>query len=58
MIRFMALEPHPCPEIIYWAADSKQLVIAQPERVCDFLLLVNEPDYLACERDPPSSFQA
>jgi hypothetical protein len=29
----MALDPHPCPEIIYWAADSKQLVIAQPDRV-------------------------
>jgi len=32
--RFMALDPHPSPEIIYWAADSKQLVIAQPDRVC------------------------
>jgi len=30
---FMALDPHPCPDIIYWAADSKQLVIAQPDRV-------------------------
>lgn len=30
---FMALDPHPCPEVIYWAADSKQLVVAQPERV-------------------------
>ena len=29
----MALDPHPCPDVIYWAADSKQLVIAQPERV-------------------------
>ena len=33
VLSFMALEPHPCPDVIYWAADSKQLVIAQPERV-------------------------
>ncbi|RSH83817.1 hypothetical protein EHS25_005432 [Saitozyma podzolica] len=30
---FLALEPHPCPDVIYWAADSKQLVIAQPDRL-------------------------
>ena len=30
---FLALDPHPCPEVIYWASDSKQLVIAQPDRV-------------------------
>ncbi|WVQ75711.1 hypothetical protein IAR50_005341 [Cryptococcus sp. DSM 104548] len=30
---FLALSPHPCPEIIYWASDSKQLVLAHPERL-------------------------
>jgi len=55
-LRFMALEPHPCPEIIYWAADSKQLVIAQPDRVCFDKLAPAE--YIACKRDTTSSLQA
>ncbi|CAD6585258.1 MAG: hypothetical protein TREMPRED_004084, partial [Tremellales sp. Tagirdzhanova-0007] len=33
LYRFLALDPHPCPEVIYWAADSRQLVIAQPNRL-------------------------
>lgn len=40
---FLALDPHPCPEVIYWAVDSKQLVIAQPERVCCPLVLTSQP---------------
>ncbi|OCF37476.1 hypothetical protein I316_00600 [Kwoniella heveanensis BCC8398] len=35
---FLALDPHPCPEVIYWAADSRQLVIAQPERLAKEIL--------------------
>ncbi|WVW78650.1 hypothetical protein I302_100610 [Kwoniella bestiolae CBS 10118] len=35
---FLSLEPHPCPEIIYWASDSKQLVIAQPDRLAKEVL--------------------
>jgi hypothetical protein len=30
---FLALHPHPYPDVIYWAADSKQLVIARPDKV-------------------------
>ncbi|OCF59001.1 hypothetical protein L486_03499 [Kwoniella mangroviensis CBS 10435] len=35
---FLSLEPHPCPDIIYWASDSKQLVIAQPDRLAKEVL--------------------
>ncbi len=34
---FLALEPHPCPEVMYWASDQRQLVIAQPDRVSQIL---------------------
>ncbi|WWD22186.1 hypothetical protein CI109_106677 [Kwoniella shandongensis] len=33
LYEFLNLNPHPCPDIIYWAADSRQLVIAQPDRL-------------------------
>ncbi|ORY27733.1 hypothetical protein BCR39DRAFT_599265 [Naematelia encephala] len=33
LYEFLSLDPHPCPEVIYWASDSRQLVIAQPDRV-------------------------
>jgi hypothetical protein len=52
----MALDPHPCPEIIYWAADSKQLVIAQPDRVC--LVKWVYADGIAGKRNPTPSVQA
>ncbi|WVQ97903.1 hypothetical protein IAU59_005020 [Kwoniella sp. CBS 9459] len=35
---FLAIDPHPCPEVIYWASDSKQLVIAQPGRLAKEIL--------------------
>ncbi|KAL7419400.1 hypothetical protein Q5752_006238 [Cryptotrichosporon argae] len=35
---FINLDPHPCPEIIYWATDSRQLVIAQPDRLAKEVL--------------------
>ncbi|WVF69852.1 hypothetical protein IAT40_004633 [Kwoniella sp. CBS 6097] len=35
---FLALDPHPCPEIMYWASDSRQLVIAQPDRLAKEIL--------------------
>ncbi|WWD00386.1 hypothetical protein V866_007298 [Kwoniella sp. B9012] len=35
---FLSLDPHPCPDIIYWASDSKQLVIAQPDRLAKEIL--------------------
>jgi hypothetical protein len=54
----MALEPHPCPEMIYWAADSKQLVIAQPDRVCLSVALAIEADGSACKGDSAASVQA
>jgi hypothetical protein len=52
----MALDPHPCPEIIYWAADSKQLVIAQPDRVC--LASQQLANGIARQRDLTPSLQA
>ncbi|EIW68827.1 hypothetical protein TREMEDRAFT_63292 [Tremella mesenterica DSM 1558] len=33
LYEFLSLEPHPCPDVIYWASDSKQLVIANPDRL-------------------------
>ncbi|KAK4684838.1 hypothetical protein P7C73_g5324, partial [Tremellales sp. Uapishka_1] len=36
--RFLAMDPHPCPEIMYWANDSRQLVIAQPDRLAKEVL--------------------
>ncbi|WVR04497.1 hypothetical protein IAU60_001501 [Kwoniella sp. DSM 27419] len=35
---FLALDPHPFPDVIYWASDSKQLVIAQPDRLAKEVL--------------------
>ncbi|WWC87115.1 uncharacterized protein L201_002001 [Kwoniella dendrophila CBS 6074] len=35
---FLSLEPHPCPEIMYWATDSRQLVIAQPDKLAKEVL--------------------
>ncbi|WWC59431.1 uncharacterized protein I303_101987 [Kwoniella dejecticola CBS 10117] len=35
---FLSLDPHPCPESMYWASDSKQLVIAQPEKLAKEVL--------------------
>ncbi|KAI9635380.1 HSF-type DNA-binding-domain-containing protein [Dioszegia hungarica] len=35
---FLALDPHPCPDVIYWAADSKQLVIARPDELAKTVL--------------------
>ncbi|ODN79253.1 hypothetical protein L202_03268 [Cryptococcus amylolentus CBS 6039] len=35
---FLALSPHPCPEVIYWASDSRQLVIAHPDRLAKEVL--------------------
>ncbi|WRT64940.1 uncharacterized protein IL334_001880 [Kwoniella shivajii] len=35
---FLSLDPHPCPDIIYWASDSKQLVIAQPDKLAKEVL--------------------
>lgn len=57
---FLTLDPHPCPEIIYWAADSRQLVIAQPDRVS---LGVRSrrgrsDDDVACEGGPAEIVQA
>ncbi|KAK8846874.1 hypothetical protein IAR55_005964 [Kwoniella newhampshirensis] len=38
LYEFLNLDPHPCPNIIYWAADSFQLVIAQPDRLVEEVL--------------------
>ncbi|WVN87421.1 uncharacterized protein L203_102601 [Cryptococcus depauperatus CBS 7841] len=35
---FLSLNPHPCPDVIYWASDSKQLVIAQPDKLVQQVL--------------------
>ncbi|WWC67764.1 uncharacterized protein I206_101676 [Kwoniella pini CBS 10737] len=35
---FLSLDPHPYPDIMYWGSDSKQLVIAQPDKLAEEVL--------------------
>ena len=52
---FLALDPHPYADTLYWATDGRQLVIAQPDKVGRSALYSPDTDHSSSRRYFPSS---
>lgn len=54
-VSFLALDPHPYANTLYWATDGRQLVIAQPDKVGRSALYSPDTDHSSSRRYFPSS---